>query len=66
MRPPKRTVSRVCRVQTVLSARQRDGMMHVLVVVPRARAQAVSASSLAAGEPMLEAVLDRGTQVFSS
>jgi hypothetical protein len=48
-----------------LSARQRDGMIHVSVVVPRARTQAVSASSLApAGEPMLEAVLDRGAQVF--
>jgi hypothetical protein len=43
-------------VQTVLSARQRDGMIHVLVVVPRARAHAVRASSLApAGEPMHEA-----------
>jgi hypothetical protein len=50
----------------MLSARQRDGMIHVLVVVPRARAQAVSASSLApAGEPVLEALLDRGAQVFS-
>jgi hypothetical protein len=53
-------------VQTVLSARQRDGMIHVLVVVPRARAQAVRASSWApAGEPMLEALLDRGAQVLS-
>jgi hypothetical protein len=53
-------------VQTVLSARQRDGMIHVLVVVPRARAQAVRASSLApAGEPMVEALLDRGAQVSS-
>jgi hypothetical protein len=42
-------------------------MIHVLVVVPSARAQAVSASSLApAGNPMLEALLDRGAQEFSS